>query len=77
MLEEPCFEGGMEPLWLRKVEIVDWLMRIFEQPRDQAYRRNRHYWGRRYESELSTAFFRPHIQAAKLVVRGLRRRFPV
>jgi hypothetical protein len=75
VLEEPCFTGGVEPGWLSKVEIMQWLCHVLDQPREDAYRRNRWYWGERYESDLSTALHRPHIQAAKLVARAVRRRF--
>ncbi len=73
MLEEPCFAHGVEPESLNKRKIMEWLCHIFDQPKEQAYRRNRQYSGARYESELSTVFFRPHIQTAKLVVRKLRK----
>lgn len=73
MLEEPCFARGAEPESLRKQAIMEWLRHIFDQPRELAYRRNRQYWGARYESELSTAYFRPHIQTAKLAVRRFRK----
>jgi hypothetical protein len=73
MLEEPCFACGVEPENLHKRKIMEWLSHIFDQPREQAYRRNRQYWGARYESELSTAYFRPHVQTAKLAVRKLRK----
>jgi hypothetical protein len=73
MLEEPCFAGGVEPPWLSEREIMSWLGGIFEQPRDAAYRRNRQFWGVRYENELQTAFFRPARQAAKLVLRPVIR----
>lgn len=73
MLETPLFVGGKEPSWLRKSEIMSWIAHIFDQPREQAYRRNRHYWGARYQNELETGFFRPHVQAAKLCYRLLTR----
>jgi hypothetical protein len=72
MLEEPIFIGGKEPSWLSKEEIMSWLTHIFDQPRDKAYRRNRFYWGERYQAEHNTAFLRPHIQFVKLSYRKIR-----
>jgi hypothetical protein len=74
MLEEPCFAGGVEPPWLSKREIMGWLEAIFDQSRDAAYRRNRQFWGVRYQNELYTAFFRPVRQAARLVLNPVIRR---
>ena len=74
MLEEPLFENGKEPTWLRKSEIMSWLTRIFDQPREQAYRRNRQYWGERYEREHKTVFFRPHVQGTRLAYRAIMRK---
>ncbi len=74
MLEEPCFAGGVEPPWLSKREIMGWLGSIFEQSRDAAYRRNRQFWGVRYQDELRTAFFRPDRQAAKQLFKPVIRR---
>ena len=73
MLEEPCFLGGKEPEWLKKINIMSWITSIFDQSKSEAYRRNIHFWGDRYQQELKTAFFRPDIQAAKLAKRFIRR----
>lgn len=75
MLEEPLFVGGTEPEWLSKKEIMSWITQVFDQSLPQAYRRNRHYWGRRYQQELKTAFFSPQIQFAKLTYRSITRMF--
>ncbi|MDD5707194.1 MAG: glycosyltransferase family 10 [Kiritimatiellae bacterium] len=66
MLLQPCFRDGVEPACLARAGIVAWLASIFEQPRDAAYRRNRSYWGKRYNRELEIAFFQPWLQALKL-----------
>lgn len=75
MLEEPLFEAGIEPARLRKEEIMSWLTHIFDQPREQAYRRNRQFWGELYENEHKTAFFQPHIQGMKLGYRTIMKNF--
>lgn len=66
MLAEPAFIGDIEPESLRAERIADFLCSIFDQPRDQAYRRNRMARGRKYEKALKTAFFKPHVQASRL-----------
>jgi hypothetical protein len=73
MLAEPWFRGGIEPEALREERFRRFLANIFDQPHEQAFRRNRGRWGRKYERRLDQAFFRPHIQAMHCV-RGLRRR---
>lgn len=77
MLQEPCFNGGIEPSWLEKRQIVTWLQDIFSQPRASAYRRNSYYWGERYQEEMVDAFFKPHVQVAKLMKKMVRRIFEV
>ncbi len=74
MLQEPLFANGKEPTSLGKREIMSWLTQMFDQPRENAYRRNRQYWGARYERDHYGAFFQPHIQMAKLGYRAIRKR---
>ena len=73
MVGQPCFAGGREPATLSKKVILDWLSHIFGQTREAAYRRNRLYWGRRYERDLATAHFHPLMQALRLLRRKVIR----
>lgn len=76
MLEAPVFREGREPEYLREDRIRAFLYHIFEQPREQAFRRNRGRWGMKYELRLHAAFHRPHVQVARYIqayVRCLRR----
>jgi hypothetical protein len=68
MLAAPWFRDGVEPEALRETRFRSFLAGIFDQPCEQAFRRNRGRWGRKYERRLDEAFHRPHIQA----MRGLR-----
>lgn len=67
MLEQPCFVEGKEPDFLKKENIMNFLINIFDQPKEEAYRRNRYYWGKRYQDEQYTAFYRPLKRGAKLI----------
>lgn len=77
MLAAPSFREGREPEYLREDRIRAFLFNIFDQPWEQAFRRNRGRWGRKYERRLGEAFHRPHLQAVRYVqrfIRHLRRR---
>ena len=76
MLAAPWFRDGREPEHLREEVYLDFLTHIFAQTWEQAFRRNRGFWGRKYERRLEEAFHRPHIQAVRYihsVARKLRR----
>jgi hypothetical protein len=64
MLREPWFKDGIEPSWLSESHYRRFLSSIFDQPPEQAFRRNRGRWGAKYEQRLATAFFKPHLQVA-------------
>ncbi len=72
MLEQPCFAGAEEPAPLRKSEIQGWLASIFSQDRASAYRRNRLFWGKKYNRDLEIAFFEPHVQLMRRLKRLLK-----
>jgi hypothetical protein len=74
MLAEPVFSGGVEPEQLKIERIAVFLCSIFDQPREQAYRRNRMARGRKYEKALKTAFFEPYTQITRLFRDWSRRR---
>mgnify|MGYP001479808280 FL=1 len=67
MLSEPWFTNAEEPEILREDTILDFLSKIFEAPIDQACRRNRSRWGKKYESRIYIMFFRPHKQLFTLM----------
>lgn len=76
MLAQPCFRDNRLPPQLSEEHFRGFLLSILEQPVEQAFRRNRGRWGRKYERRLEEAFHRPHRQIARHVrdaVRSLRR----
>jgi hypothetical protein len=72
MLSEPWFRDGREPEHLREERFRAFLGHIFDPPLEQAFRRNRGRWGRKYERRLEEAFQRPHVQAVRYIHRALR-----
>jgi len=74
MLAAPCFRGGQEPNHLREETFRAFLAHIFEQHPDQAFRRNRGRWGRKYERRLADAFHRPFAQIGRWIKTRQRRR---
>ncbi len=58
MLAQPAFAADFKPLE-EKQKFEDFLVHIFEQPKEDAYRRNRYYWGERYERKqrIGTKFY--------------------
>lgn len=74
MLQAPVFREGKEPDFLREARIKEFLYSIFDFPREQAYRRNRMIRGQIYIKKLRTAYFRPHVQATRLLRDWLRRK---
>lgn len=74
MLSEPWFPNGKEPENLRHETIANFLANIFDQPYDQAYRRNRSRWGMKYEKHLREMAFKPHLRTFQLLSNRLRGR---
>ena len=61
MLSEPWFINGEEPREWRNATFTDFLCNIFDQPHENAYRRNRSRWGIKTEKrsyQKSLKFFR-------------------
>ena len=52
ILEEPWFIDGTEPKSLKEETHINFLKHIFEQPHEQAFRRNRTRWGIKHERNL-------------------------
>lgn len=50
-LAEPYFPNDRVPVELQDEKVLDQFEAIFRQPRERAFRRNRHAWGKRYEDE--------------------------
>lgn len=67
MLSEPWFPDGIEPECLRDETFASFLSNIFDQDPETAFRRNRGRWGLKYEKNLRNMYFRPHVQAWKLL----------
>ena len=67
MLEAPVFSDGVEPEFLQEKVIKEFLYSIFDAPRELAYRRNRMIRGQIYLKKLRTAFFKPHVQASRML----------
>jgi len=72
MLAAPSFRDGREPDYLRAARIQAFLYHIFDQPWEQAFRRNRGRWGMKYERRLGTAFHRPLLQVTRYIQVGIR-----
>jgi hypothetical protein len=78
MVSEPCFRDGHEPDALRETVILKFFNRIFEQPLQQAFRRDRTIWGPRYEQRQEIAFYQPWRQFSGMVrerSRSIRRKW--
>lgn len=49
MLAQPALKPGQTDIWERKqMELERFLVHIFSQEKEEAYRRNREFWGERY-----------------------------
>lgn len=59
MLAEPWFPNARESEQLKQANSIKFLKNIFEQPKEQAYRRNRGRWGIKYERSLRRMYFHP------------------
>ena len=59
MLDEPWFIGELEPKELQTKTIQSFLINIFDQSHEQAYRRNRSRWGIKHERNLSRMSHNP------------------
>ena len=59
MLNEPWFIDGTEPTSLKDETYIHFLENIFDQPHEQAFRRNRSRWGMKYEKRLYDMAFSP------------------
>ena len=75
MLEEPWFPNNIEPTALQDSTFAAFLTNIFEQPLEEAYRRNRSRWGIKTEKRLREMAFRPDIQACLLIKDYMRMAF--
>jgi hypothetical protein len=53
MLQEPWFSNNIEPVIFSTTTIKSFLKNIFEQPHENAYRRNLSRWGIKYERNLN------------------------
>ena len=73
MLREPWFRDGREPAALKDEYFEAFLANIFDQPLQQAYRRNRSRWGIKTERRLYDMAFRPCSHLIRLL-RERRRR---
>ena len=65
MLAAPSFRNGCEPEQLREEALRAFLANVFDQPYEQAFRRNRGRWGRKHEQRLADAFHRPLVQIGR------------
>ena len=70
MVNRPFFAPGAPLAALGDEALLNAFDRIFSQPRDQAFRRNPHFWGRKYEARR-----RAEVEAEKLVRRVKRLAF--
>ena len=63
MLNEPWFIDGTEPKSLKDETYIYFLKHIFDQPHEQAFRRNRSRWGMKHQRNLSRMAHNPLWQA--------------
>lgn len=73
MITEPWFPENKEPDALRDATYTKFLCNIFNQPHQQAYRRNLSRWGIKYEKRLSEMAFKPHVQFIRNLKEGIRK----
>jgi len=59
MIAEPWFPNGKEPEELSESMITKFLIHIFDQPHETAFRRNRSRWGIKYEKLLYRMYNQP------------------
>ena len=59
ILAEPWFSNEKEPMILSNSSIKSFLNNIFDQPHEQAYRRNRSRWGIKTEKSLHRMYAHP------------------
>ena len=59
MLNEPWFIGEHEPKELQTKTIQNFLINVFDQPHEEAYRRNRSRWGIKAEKRLRQMYSHP------------------
>ena len=67
MLNEPWFKCKLEPNELQTKVVQKFLINIFNQPKEAAYRRNRSRWGIKCERELKNALFHPVINLLRQI----------
>lgn len=72
MLAEPWFSNNSEPEILSNNAIKAFLKNIFDQPLEQAYRRNLSRWGMKYEKCLHRMYFYPLQQFGQVIRAWLR-----
>ena len=59
MLQQPWFYSGHEPECFSDETVTKFLMNIFDQPREQAFRRNFSRWGKKHEQRLKRMWEQP------------------
>jgi hypothetical protein len=74
MLAEPWFPNNTKPKILSEDSIKSFLKNIFDQPLEEAYRRNRSRWGMKYEKNLHRMYFHPVKQGLDKLRAKLRKR---
>ena len=72
MLNEPWFIDELEPKELQTMTIQNFLVNIFDQPHEDAYRRNRSRWGIKYEKSLKRMHFYPTQHYCHKIISWLR-----
>lgn len=59
MLQQPWFYSGHEPECFSDETVTQFLMNIFDQPRERAFRRNFSRWGEKHEQRLKRMWDQP------------------
>ena len=77
ILREPFFPNDQPPTGLSDEDILDQFSMIFEQDHAKAFRRNFHFWGKKYEQrrakEVRAENFLHNDTLISKIVRGIRR----
>ena len=71
MLSEPWFIEGKEPTSLNDETFINFLKNIFDQPHEQAFRRNRSRWGMKYEKRRYDMAFSPLRHSIKISYKNI------
>lgn len=78
MLSEPALKNPGEGFAKREREVADFLFHIFDQPHEDAYRRNMQCWGKKYgDIQFAKKVSYDRIMSRKNAIKGLLKSFHI